>query len=369
MRILDRYILKSVAGIFIGTLFTFAFLFILIDTFGNLEDFIEKKVPMDVLVQYYLSFLPVIVAQTSTMACLIATLFTYSNLSANNEVVAIRASGMNFWQVTRPAIIFALFVTAVVFLINEKFVPQSTMMTQDIRENKIKVVLSDKDKGRPVIKNLTFYGMKNRLFFIDSFDPNNFELTGITIIGHDNQQNLIEKTVALKGKWTGIAWKFFNCQVTSYNTALPNVPGDIKLFDEKLMDIKENPKDFLRQRLDITAMNLRQLHDYISRFKGSGAVKTINNLRVDYHQKITFPLRNVVIILVGLPLVLLSGGKRKAATFTSIAIALAIGFLYYVLDAVGLALGKGGGLPPWASAWLAPSFFTTAAFALIKFKF
>ena len=107
------------------------------------------------------------------------------------------------------------------------------------------------------------------------------------------------------------------------------------------MDIKETPKDFLRQRMDTTSMNLQQLHGYIKRFSGSGAIKTVNNLRVDLHQKITFPLRNFIIVLIGLPFALMSVGKRKAMTFTSIAIALVIGFLYYVSDAVGLALAKG----------------------------
>ncbi len=368
MRILDRYITKSIFVIFFGTVFTFAFLFILIDSFGNLQDFIEKSVPLELIVQYYLAFLPTVIVQTSTMACLIAVLFTYSNLNTHNEIIAIRASGLNFWQITKPALIFSLFVAALVFLVNEKFVPQSSMISQEIKESKIKVVISEKDKGRPLIRNLTFYGLKNRLFFVDVFDPNTNDITGITIIGHDNKQNLIEKVAALKGHWTGIAWKFYNCQITSYNSLQPNIPGEIRIYGEKLMDIKESPRDFLRQRLDISAMNLKQLHDYIKRFSGSGAVKTINNLTVDYHQKMAFPLRNVVIILVGLPFALASG-KRKAGTFASIAVALSIGFLYYVLDAVGLALGKGGGLPPWAGAWLAPTVFFIIGIIVIRRRF
>jgi lipopolysaccharide export system permease protein len=366
MRILDRYILKSILVIFAGTVFTFAFLFILIDMFGNLQDFIQKSVGLNVILQYYISFLPSIVVQTSTMACLIAVLFTYSSLNAHNEIIAIRASGMNFWQITRPALVFALFVSALVFLVNEKFVPQSSMMNQEIRDTEIKVAPSLKGKGKPLIHNLTFYGLKNRLFFIDTFDPNTNDLTGITIIGHDHSQNLVEKIVAGKGKWTGIAWKFFNCQITTYTSALPNnPPSAIRVSEEKLMDIKETPKDFLRQRMDISSMNLRQLHGYIKRFAGSGAIKTLNNLRVDLHQKITFPLRNFIIVLIGLPFALMSVGKRKAMTFTSIAIALVIGFLYYVSDAVGLALAKGGALLPWEGAWITPIIFTLLALFII----
>lgn len=369
MRILDRYILKSIVSIFLGMLITFAFLFILIDTFGHLQDFIEKNVPLETVLQYYLSFLPIIAVNTSTLACLMAILFTYSNLSNHNEIIAIRASGMNFWQVTRPALIFTLIVSASVLLINECFVPQSSLINQQIKETQIKVTLSEKKQGSPIIKNFTLYGMKNRLFFIDTFDPNTNTLTGISIIGHDKNQNLVEKIVALKGIWTGIAWKFINCQITAYNSALPNKPGEINVYQEKLMDIKETPKDFLKHRLDVNAMNARQLNEYIERFSGSGAVKTINNLKVDFYQKLALPLRNIVIVLVGLPFVLTSAGKRKAATFASIGIALVIGFLYYVLDAVGLALGKGGALPPVSAAFLAPAVFLIVGITAIRSRF
>src|ERR1019366_8702497 len=135
--------------------------FILIDMFGNLQDFIEKSVGLNVIAQYYISFLPSIVVQTSTMACLISVLFTYSSLNAHNEIIAIRASGMNFWQITRPALVFAIFVSALVFLVNEKFVPQSSMVNQEIRDTQIKVPTYLKGKGKPVINNLTFYGLKN----------------------------------------------------------------------------------------------------------------------------------------------------------------------------------------------------------------
>ncbi|MDE1921295.1 MAG: LptF/LptG family permease [Candidatus Omnitrophica bacterium] len=365
MRILDRYILKSIFTIFIGTVLTFAFLFILIDLFSNLQDFIAKSVGITVILRYYLSFLPSIIVQTSTMACLIAVLFTYSNLNAHNEIIAIRASGMNFWQIARPALVFALFISASVFLVNEKFVPTSSMINQEIHDTQINLSPSQRGKGLPLIHNLTFYGLKNRLFFIDTFDPNTHALQGITIIGHDHNQNPVEKIVAENGVWTGIAWKFYKCQITTYSSVIPNAVTGVHMYAEKLMDIPEKPKDFMSQRIDLSSMNLRQLHAYIKRFSGSGAVKTLNDLRVDMHQKITFPLRNFVIVLIGLPFALMSIGKRKAMTFTSIAIALVIGFLYYVADAVGLALAKGGALLPWEGAWITPILFTLAALFII----
>ena len=369
MRIVDRYITSSIISIFLSMILVFSFLYILVDIFSQMEDFIEKKVAFDVIAHYYLSFLPIIIINTSPMACLIATLFSYSQLNGNNEIIALRASGMDFWHLTRPALCFGLIVSAMIFLVNERFVPKSTIISQEIRNSQIKISLNEKNKkAKPSIKNLTFYGLKNRLYFIDNFDPNTYEITGITIVGQDADQNIKEKVVAFKGVWTGIAWKFFQVQMTSYDSQKPNVPGDIKTYPEKLMDIKETPQDFLKQRTEVTAMNLRQLNSYISRFSTSGASKAINNLKVDFHQKIAFPAGNLAIVLVGLPFAIMTG-RRKAMTFTSIGIAMAIGFLYYVFNAVGLALGKGGAIPPFLSAWLTPAIFTICALVLIKKKF
>ncbi|MBU0467805.1 MAG: LptF/LptG family permease [Candidatus Omnitrophica bacterium] len=368
MRIIERHIASSIIKIFISTAFVFCLLYILIDTTSTLDEIIDRKVPFSILVEYYLSYIPLILIQTSPIACLIATLFTFGALNNNNEIIVMRASGLNFWQITKPAICFGLIVSALIFWINEKYVPDANSNLQKIRlENMI--LKADRDKRQKAIKNLTFYGKKNRLYFIDTFNPQDFELNGITIIEHDNNANIEQKIVALNGKWTGIAWKFFQCQVTSYEPGEINVAKKIKVYPEKLMDSKmETPEDFLKQRLDVNSMNIKQLHEYIKRFSNSGAVKALNNLRVDLHQKIASPFGNFVIILVGLPFALIVR-SRKRSTFTSLGIAILIGFLFYVANAVALALGKGGLFPPILSAWIVPVIFTGVAIALIETYF
>ncbi len=367
MRILDSYILKSIVIIFVSTIIVFAFLYILIDAAANLDELIRQKVGLDVLWQYYSSFFPIIFTQTAPIACLIATLLTLSRLNSHNEVIVLRSSGLNFWQITKPALCFGILVSTFIFWVNERFVPRATASSEQIRTDNI-ILKADKERKQASIKNLTFYGLKNRLYFIDSFDPNTYELEGITIIGQDNKQNFQEKIVALKGQWTGIAWKFFKCQITSFNPNDLANPQQIKYYEEKLMDIKETPQDFIRQRINVTAMNIRQLYDYIKRFSNSGATKALNNLRVDLHQKIAFPFGNIVIILIGMPLALMTG-RRKALTFTSLGISIAIGFFFYVFNAIGLALGKGGLFPPFLAAWLAPLIFLGMALHLIRTRF
>lgn len=369
MRILDKYILKSVFRIFAITIVMFCVLYILIDTTSQLDEFIDRQVPVPVLVEYYINYFPIILSQPiSSVACLIAVLFTFSSLSTNNEVIAMRSSGLNFWQITKPAIMFGLIISMCIFWVNERLVPRATEITNKIRNENMILEVDRMRKKKEKIKNLTFYGLKNRLYFIDTFDTDTDELTGITIIEYDEQQNIKEKINAYKGAWTGIAWKFYQCNITTFDNIDLTKPLKVKVYKDKLMDIKESPEDFLKQRLNVSSMNIQQLRDYIERFSRSGAVRALNNMRVDLHQKIAYPFGNFVIVLIGLPFALMIR-NRKGGIFLSIGIALILGFLYYVSNAVSLAFGKSGLFPPIVSAWATPLLFTVIALTIIETDF
>jgi lipopolysaccharide export system permease protein len=368
MRIIDRYIFFSLFFMFFTTIMIFALLFVLIDSANNLDEFLKQQVPLRIIAQYYLAYLPVVLIQTAPIAALITVLLRYTHLNTNNELIALRASGMNFWRISRPALIFALLVSAAVLTINERYIPFAEERTKRIKEANLVLEADRRQKKQPVINNLTFYGLKNRLYFVDSFDPNANLLKGITIIGYDDKQGIKEKIFALEGRWSGLAWKFYQCHITDYSDSYTG-PAPIRVYPEKLMDIQETPTDFVNQRLNINVMNIHQMLEYIRRFSQSGANRAVNNLKVDLYYKMASPFSTIIIIFVGLPLAMMSG-RRKAQNFTALALAIIIGFLYYVLNAVGLALGKGGFLyPPLLAAWLAPLAFTGLGVYLVKNKF
>ena len=61
--------------------------------------------------------------------------------------------------------------------------------------------------------------------------------------------------------------------------------------------------------------------------------------------------------------------SRRGSTFSAIGIAIGIGFLYYVANAVFLAFGKGGLFHPIVAAWLAPVLFVLTALLIIESDF
>ena len=129
-----------------------------------------------------------------------------------------------------------------------------------------------------------------------------------------------------------------------------------------IIDIEEKPKDFLRRESSAEFMTYHKLKEYIQRLSGSGA-KIVQKLLVDLHYKISFPFVSLIIMFLGIPFALSAQGPGKIA---SIGLSILIAFFYYVVEALSLALGKRGALPPILAAWFANLLFSTVAIMLLR---
>ncbi len=363
MRILDRYILKSVVTIFISCIFSFLFLYIIIDVLSNLDEILKRQAALQMVARYYLSYLPVMFVQVSPFACLLSTVYTFSKLNHNNEIIAMRSSGLSIFSIARDVLIFGFLISVLVFWVNDRFVPSALAENQ-----RIKIQMEEKTKGHKlkkfdVIPNLSMYGSRNRLFFISKFFVNTSTMEGITILEHDDNQNLTKKIVADKGNYVGGLWQFSKCITYDFDHN-GQVIDEPAYFEEEIMAIPETPKDFANLRQKPELMDIHQMQDYIWRVSRSGATTVIRNLKVDLYQRFTSPFTSIIIILLGIPFSLMTG--RRATGMASIGISIIVGFLYYILDAVFLAIGKSGLLMPLLAASMSHIIAISASLYLIS---
>ena len=215
MRILDRYIMQSILGLFFGCLLVFFSLYIVIDVFANLDDILKHHLNLLILKDYYLSFLPIIFVQVAPIAALLSTLYTYAKLNRDNEIIAMRASGLSIFQITKSVIIFGFIVSLFIFWANDRFVPSSLALTEKIKAEMESGTKRAQEKEQEVISNLSMYGLKNRLFFVNKFSPATGTMDNIVILEHDERQNIIKKMVANKGVYKDGFWRFY--QSITYN--------------------------------------------------------------------------------------------------------------------------------------------------------
>jgi len=352
MRILDRYILKTTLQVFITCLLTFFFLYVIVDIFSHLDEILKQHIDLVLLGQYYLSYLPIIFVQITPMACLLAVLYTFGKLNRDNEIIAMRASGLSVPQISSTVIVFGFVLSLFVFWVNDRYVPVSLYLNQKIKDQMESGVKKPKAKESEVIENLSMFGLKNRLFFINKFYPAQNRLEGIVILEHDESQNITRKVVANRGEYTDGAWRFYQ-NITYDFDETGQIKGEPQYAEEEIMAIPESPRDFLNQRQRPDFMDISQLSNYIWKLSKSGAITVIRNLKIELYQRFVSPFTSMIILLLGIPFSLMM--KRRAAGLSSIGVSILVGFFYYVLNAVCIALGKAGLVLPSLSVLLAPA--------------
>ena len=363
MRILDKYIVKNFLGPFFYCLALFIFLYIIIDLFGHLDEILKHNIPILILQEYYLSMIAFIVINTAPIASLISTIYVISTMNKHDEIMAMRAAGISILRVLKPFIYVGLAISIGVFLISEKIMPLSMKNAQSIKENYMEKKNEAKNKEKNIsINNIALYGKNDRLIFIESYFSRENIAKGITLLKQNKAGHVTEKTNAQEGKWSGKDWEFSNILIYELeeNGA---VAGNPLFFEKREFDM-ESPEELISKGTNYGFMSFKDLSVYVKNFSNASP-DIINRLRVDLHQKISFPFMSLVVILIGAAFAMKIKRRGKTAAIMGVGTGIVIGFVYYALMAMCIALGKGGMLPAYISTHLANVLFGSLGIVLI----
>ena len=268
MKIIDRYIVKEFLPPFFYCLTIFISLYVVIDLFTRMEDILKHQVEWKLLLQYYAAFLPIISVRTAPIAVLLATLYVLGNLSKYNEITALKASGLNVWRLTLPFFFLGLFISIITLVINDKIVPQANLVSTTVKEEHLDK--EKKDSREQTVEDIAIYGTRNRLIHVRKFLVQQDLLKEITILEQDQDERVTAKIQAKEAKWEKDQWVFLDCVVYNFDRSGQAIDQPA-FFKKMLIDIEEEPKDFLRRESSAEFMSYRKLREYIKRLSGSGA--------------------------------------------------------------------------------------------------
>ncbi|MBI4314053.1 MAG: LptF/LptG family permease [Candidatus Omnitrophica bacterium] len=363
MKILDRYTVRQLIGPLIWCFCLFLVLYLVIDLFGHLDEILRFKVPLRILAKYYGAMIPVIFVQVAPFACLMAVLYTVGNLNKNQELVAMRASGLGPWQIVRPLLAAGLLVSGLVLYANEQLTPGAVLTLQILKDDYLE---RPPDPTRPPreqrpIESLAVYGTGHTLLYAKSFDPRSKVLEDVIILEHGPDLKLKRKITAARAEWTGSSWRFFNCAVLRFDSEGKSFGKKIG-FERKIIPIGESPEILMKADQQSQAMSFRELKKYIERMGPSGAEAT-QKLQVELQTKLAYPFASFVIILIGTPLAVRSS---RGGTLMGMGTAIGIALAFYTAQAIFTAAGKGGMLPPALAAWGANLIFGGLGILLLR---
>lgn len=359
---MDRYIITELIPPFLFGMGMFSSVGV---TIGSLFDLMRRAVdeglPATLVLKVLLLSLPQFMAYAFPTSVLLATLLTYSRLSSDSELIALRSCGVSIYRLVLPAILLSLVVTGVTFGFNEYVVPASNYQATITLEKAL-------GKEKPTFKERNIFYREyaedktlKRLFYAQNFDGE--RMKGLTILDW-SQQSLNQIVTADSAIWNiaQSTWDFYNG--TIYLVSPDASYRNIVRFEHQQLQLPRIPLDLARKDRDYDEMNITQARERLELERQSGDEEDIRKLKIRISQKFALPFACVVFGLVGGSL---GNQPQRTSKATGFGISVLVIFAYYMLMAIGDALGLSNYLPPLISAWL-PNLmgFAVGGFLLIR---
>jgi len=352
MRILDRYVIRELALPIFYCSFALVFLTLIADVFDNLDVMIRNQTQGIYIAQYYLSILPISFVQTISWASLLGTIYLLVHFNHHNEIIAMKAAGLGISKIVRPILFVSFLVGILTFLVSDRVVPRAWLVANNILKTKIER-RDDGTAQTKLFRDVTYSSREGRLYYLGAFEPDRARVTNIIIIILDENKNIKRRLTAQSAYWLKNRWYLEKAIVyeTDNEGKLVGEPDQFDLLE--MPDIRETPQDFKEAAAEGEFLSYRELKGHIRKLEESG-IRAYSE-KADLQAKLATPWQSMIMILVAV--VFLARTHKRKAIALQVLFCLTVIFSYYVLDALFMAVGKSGALPPFMSAWAANFLF------------
>jgi lipopolysaccharide export system permease protein len=352
--VMDRYLAIELILPFLFGVGVFSSLGVSVDAlFDLIRKITESGLSFAIAAKIFFLRFPQFVAYSFPMSSLLATLMTYSRLSSDSELTALKACGVSVYRMVLPALGICCIITGLTFAFNELIVPaanyQSAItLAEALQEDN--PPFSERNIRYEEYKKVTLPNgeteqVMSRLFYAKKFDGERMQ--GLTILDF-SQEGLDQIISAKSARWNSqqSLWDFSNGTIYVVST-----DGALRIvtFEQQQLKLPRAPLDLASRKRNYDEMNIAEASDYLELLKQGGSDDQIRKLQVRIQQKYALPFVCIAFGLVGAAL---GAQLEKAGRATGFAISLAIIFGYYLSTIVFASLAQLGYIAPILGGWL-----------------
>ncbi len=222
VKLLSRYLLRQLAAPFLFGLTALTSLMLLSQIAKKFGSLVGKGLPWTVIAEVFALSIPFIVAMTLPMAVLVAVLYAFSHLAADNEITAMRASGISVYQVLLPVLFWGVSMAAFNFIFVDQVLPRSNA--------RLRSLLIDIGRKKPTfeLREQVINEVPPSSYFLraNRIDANTGRLREVTIydVGSDASRRVIyadSGLMAYAEGQTDLSLRLFDGTIHSYRPAEP----------------------------------------------------------------------------------------------------------------------------------------------------
>jgi len=295
MKIISKYIFKQIALVFCYiTLFFISLIWLMISLkfieyiTNNGLDFLSFVSMTSLLMPTMFPFLTPI---TLALSCI----FVYHKLSTDNELIIIKASGLNKFQILFPTILFALIITLLNLFLNLYISPLSKetfkQNQKELRENIARIAFKE-GSFSTVFSNITIYVEEiidannfSKIFVYDQRNKKN-PATYIAEQAELIQEKGVNKVILKKGNRQFINQKDLQLNIISFDKYEVNLDLLMKKDDARIKEPEE--------------MMLKELWSKKHKSSGQYEPNQINSMVIEGHKRIINPIYCIIFVLISL---------------------------------------------------------------------
>ena len=356
LRILDRYVARTYLTTFVVVLFFVLGIFVVLGVFGVIDDLLDAREVIKgqgrtvhgVLLEYYLVSTPFNLRMLLPFVTLIAATICLVRLMRGNEITPMIAAGWSPARISRPIFVIAALVTLLMLGMQEWVVPR-------LADARIRLgwlingnVEGEIDDVPPLVDG------NGNTWSMDLYYPLDRSFTkGVVMRYSDPASGRLMGTVTV----ARAVWReggpggpgFYPEGGVRYPPEGTEEHGHILALspDEPL------PTDLTPVAIELElARESREAGKMLSISEAARMVALYPDLprqRVSFHTLMTWPIANLLLLLLGLPLIFKLG---ESSLFAGVGIAAVVCAGFFVVDTVFQDLGGRGSFPPTLAAWL-----------------
>ena len=353
------YLLKELMSLFFLSLFIFTFILV-VSRLGRLADLvINKGVNLtDILLLVLYSF-PAYLTFTFPMAFLLSMIVVLGRLSSENEILALKANGINLRSLIVPFAFLGLAIFVVGVLNTTVLVSHAGDAFRDTLVTIAKKSISVEDREGTFNDSIP-----DIVIFIEKVDKKNRDLSGV-FISDDRDEGVRQTISAEKG--------IVNLDVNTLDLSFLLKNGSVHRWEKESDTYRTVAfKDY------VFAMNLLKVLPYNPGLRRKPHEMGFRELAAKYraatgpdkyeyllelYKKITIPLAAAAFVLVGVPLGI---GRRAEGNFSGVTYSLIIFLSYYVLVALTENIGGQFNISPLLVSITPNTLVAGAGFYLLK---
>ena len=287
--------------------------------------------------QYVSLRVPLLVQRFLPFSALLGTLIAFTALNQHSEVISMKAAGLSAHQILAPLILASLGIAVASFAFNEGVAVKSARMVNAWNDNDYRPIRATSG----VLSNVWVKAGDDLVHarIVSGRGPS-LQLHNVTL--YDRSGGALLKVIdAERAVQVGDSWRLE--KVRTYDTAM-NV---VRRAGEATALSGVTPDRFTLAKVSPDEKSFMALRRDIADLEAAG--RPTDEAEAGLWHKISGPLSIVLMPL--LAAVAAFGLARSGQVLIRAAAGMALGFAYFVIDNLSLALGNVGAYPAWLAAW------------------